>query len=71
VAKCTNYRTNENGDVVGMCGEPATVVYEKPNPEKGPNQPKVIDFPRCPTHDNSTVRAAALEQGYRREVIDE
>lgn len=52
-----------------MCDQPATVIYKKPNPEKGPAQPKVIDFPRCRTHDTSTIQAAAEEQGYSREIL--
>lgn len=68
--KCTSYKYNTNGDCTGMCGEPATVVFAKPNPEQGPNKPKVIDFPRCPTHDTPSIRRAAEEQGYRRDRLE-
>ena len=52
-----------------MCDQPAHVIYSKPNPEKGPNKPKVIDFPRCRDHDSPTIQAAAEEQGYHREKL--
>jgi hypothetical protein len=67
---CTNYRYNENGDCVGMCDEPATVVYSRKNERTGPSEPTVLTYPRCRTHDTPFIQERSEFLGYSREAIE-
>lgn len=52
------------------CGKTARVVYKKPNPRRGPREPKTLRYPRCGLHDTTAAQQEAPQQGFEREVLE-
>lgn len=74
--KCTwlieaviNEETEEVKSPEHVCNKTATVVYVKRNPRaREPDQPAMLRYPRCRTHDTNEARRVAPAQGY--DIVD-
>jgi hypothetical protein len=52
---------------VHECSHTATVTYSKTNPRRRqPDEPKLLVYPRCSTHDTPAAQREAPKQGYER-----
>jgi hypothetical protein len=57
--------TEEDGKVPHECGRTAVVAYTKKNPRsREPDQPEILRYPRCRSHDTNEARRVAPAQGF-------
>lgn len=52
------------------CGRKVAVVFSIRNPQRGPNQPKTLRYPRCKTHATPAARAHADTHGYDTQEVE-
>ena len=62
-----DFGRDEPGDEISgyhVCDKRAVVMYSRLNPERRPNEPKILRYPRCKTHDTPAARSRMGLDGY-------
>lgn len=65
-----NWDLSEADEPPRLCGNEAVAVYSRLNPRRRqPDQPRILTWPACKSHDTPRRQAAATKQGYDREEL--